>query len=266
MNYLVPIDFSEASKNAAAYAASLTGIWPGSLHLLHVITPIEEESSHLTVKTLNAKKNTVFEMFQFQEQIRRTHGVRSGSEMTPGAFASAVMKTARKEKSDIVVLGAQGAGGLREYLFGSNIMDLISETTMPLLAIPDGVSFKPFGHVVYLTQFDPNELDNIAALGKIASKFKALLSVLSVNSDVPMSDRHSFRTLIREKIPFAALNFEDRVSPEGSAEALLDFTLTQSVDLLGLPVSDESLPKITGRSLTDDFVFAADVPILFFPS
>jgi nucleotide-binding universal stress UspA family protein len=266
MNYLVPIDFSEQSLAAADYAAALTRIWPGNLHFLHIILPVREESSYVNVKTLNVQKNTVFEIFNLQERIRRTFDARSGSELVSGELSSTVIRTSRKEKSDLIVMGMQGTSGLRDYLYGSHTMEMIEETTLPLLVVPNECSFKPFRHIVYITDYQAGETSDLIALGKIAAKFKALLSVISINTLAVPSSRLEFRDRIKSEIPFAAIHFEDREDESGVAEGLLNFALTESVDLIGVNTSHSDLVrKMAGRNLMTDTQFTADIPVLFFP-
>lgn len=267
MNYIVPVDFSEQSKLAAEYAASLTKVWPGSLHLVHVIERNEEETSYVHVKTLNIRKNTVFEMFHFQECIRRNFGVRTGADMAIGAFTSSVLRTATQEKSDLIIMGTQGVAGLREHLYGSNTIAMLEASHLPVLAIPQDVVFKPFSHVVYVTNFSHSELDEISSLGKIAAKFKALFSILSVNTRENGEAIENFRTAVRSRIPFAAVNFEDRQNTNGVAEGLQQYSLNYSVNLIGISAGNyELVAGITGTSSANNFHFSVDVPILFFPA
>jgi nucleotide-binding universal stress UspA family protein len=266
MNYLVPIDFSEQSKNAVLYAASLTKTWPGNLHLLHVIVPMEEETSDISVKTLNVKRNTVFELYQFQEDVRKKFDIRTGSEMVAGDFNSKVARTAARERSNLIIMGTQGMSGLREYLFGSNTIDLIETSTLPVLAVPPGAIFKPFRHIAYLTNHQESNFRNIESLGKIAAKFKAVLSIVSINTTSARKSISEFQASIREMIPFADVNFEDHTHEAGVAEGLEEFSIFRSVDLVSLSTSNVALVRqIAGRGLSEDYTFNVDAPMLFLP-
>jgi nucleotide-binding universal stress UspA family protein len=266
MNYLVPIDFSEQSKNAAEYAACLTSTWPGNLHLLHVIVPTEEELSNISVKTLNVKRNTVFELYQFQEELRKKYNLRTGSEMVAGDFNSKVNRTATRQHSNLVIMGMQGMSGLREYLYGSNTIGLIESSTLPVLAVSPRSKFKPFRHIAYLTNHQESDLANIESMGKIAAKFKAVLSVVSVNKAASEKRVSDFQSTVKDLIPFTALNFEDRNHDAGIAEGLEEFAIFGSVDLVSLSMSNIDLVrKIAGRGLSGDFTFNIDIPMLFLP-
>lgn len=267
MNYIVPIDFSEQSKTAAQYAAALSKVWPGSVHLVHVIERYEEDSSYVPVKTLNIRKNTVFEMFNLQETLRRSFDVRTGADMVIGDFSRSVLKTAAHEKSDLIIMGMQGESGLREHLYGSNTAALMEATNLPVLAIPSEAVFKSFSHIAYVTNHAESEIEDIVALAKITAKFKALLSVVSFNSGASPSTQEIFQTAVRERVPFAAIHFEDRQAHNGAAEGLQEFALTTSVDLIGISGNQFDLrAEIAGRSVADNFRFSVDVPVLFLPS
>ncbi len=265
MNYLVPLDFSDNSRNAAVYAASLQKVWPGNLNLLHVIERAEEDLSFVPVKTLNVRKNTIFEMVQFQEQLRKYFDLRTDAEMLVGDFGPRVMKSAREKRSDLIVIGTQGESGLRAHLFGRRAAELVEFSTRPVLAIPKATEFKPFRHILYVTDYRTSELENIDALAKIAAKFKAVLSIVSVN--VSCGEYvEEFKATVKERVPFAAINFEQRFSEEGVAQVVEEFALTQSVDLIGVSTIDHDLVrKITGQGVLDEQSFNVDLPVLFLP-
>ena len=267
MNYLVPVDFSEHSKNAAEFAASLTRIWPGNVQLVHIMVPNDEETSYITTKTVHVKENTVFEVVNLQEHLRRNFNVRTGIEMVSGRFVTRILKTAALQKSDLIVMGMQGISGLKPHLYGSHTMELLEESTLPVLVVPSETKFNPFGHIVFITEYAESDQTDIIALGKIASKFKALLSVISINSTADKDVKVRFRSSIKEQIPYAAVHFEEREHPQGQAEGLLEFSLQESVDLIALSTTNADLVRrIAGRSFTNEFAFEADIPVLFFPA
>jgi len=117
MNLVVPIDFSNQSKAVAEFAASFVKVYNGNLHLLHVLVPIEDEPDYLPVQTLNAKYNTVAEMYFVQESLRKKFDVRTSCDLVPGDIAKQIIKTSKRTKADLIIMGTQGNSGLKRYLY-----------------------------------------------------------------------------------------------------------------------------------------------------
>lgn len=266
MNYLVPLDFSDHSKTAAEYAAGLTKVWDGNLHLSHIIVPIEDEPAYLSVKTLNMKRNTVFEMSAYQETLRRKFNVRTSCDLLRGTITTQIRKTAAIEKSNLIVMGMQGLTGLRNFLYGSNTMAVVEETSVPVLVLPKGIAFKPYEHIIYLTNFERADLNDIESLIKISLKFNSRLTILSVNSTVDDEQKAKFIEAIDGE-KSESISFKEVYNPGGITDGLLKFVGQNGVDLVSLSNKRRRLVrKIAGRSLTGEFIFNASVPVLFFPS
>jgi nucleotide-binding universal stress UspA family protein len=267
MNYLVPLDFSDPSKNATEYAAALNKIWSGNVHLSHIIVPLEEEPSYLPVKTLHIKQNTVFELFNCQENLRKNHGIRSSCDMLSGEITRQINKTARKEKSNLILIGMQGSSGLRKFLYGSNAMAIIQEATIPVLALPDSSSFAPYQNIIYYTDYDVSEIENIRSLAKISRKFEGTLSIVSINNKIETGVKSEFKNMVQTQNSFATIYFRDLQEDEPDiAEGLLQFVLREGADLIGISKNHSTLVRsMAGRNFTGEFVFQAEVPVLFFP-
>lgn len=266
MNYLVPIDFSDYSKAAAEYAAGLSKIWNGKVHLSHVIVPIEDEPSYLPVRTLSIKENTVFEFVNYQESIRRKFGFQPSFDMMKGTLPGQILKTARAEKADLIVMGAQGISGLKKHLYGSNAMSIIEDSHLPVLVVSNSKPFKPYNHIAFATSFDFAEMDSIKSLLKVARKTNASFSLVAVNTAASRELIDSFAEQVNEAASSVEVNFTFRENFEGTAEGLLEFVKQNPVDLLAVKTSDEeTVKRIAGRSLQTDFTFTSEVPVLFLP-
>ena len=64
----------------------------------------------------------------------------------------------------------------------------------------------------------------------------------------------------------SSMRFERVKGDSHMAHSLLEFTQTRGVDLLSLTNSNEDLlSTIAGRSLTTEFVFESEIPLLVFP-
>jgi nucleotide-binding universal stress UspA family protein len=267
MNIVVPIDFSNHSKDAAFYAAELVKAQGGTLHLVHVLVPMEDEPDYMPVETIQAKRNTVFEMFSLQQAIRRKTEVRSSCDLLPGEIAPQIIRAARGVKADLIVMGTQGNSGLRKHLYGSHTAEVLQLSPGPVLTLPEGAAFKNIERIVYATDYSYSNIQDIREIASFARNFNAVISLVHVNkkrSAAWMLDdiRADFEELIRAEVDYPYIAFEEFDNTD-TAEGLRLLLQNGDADLLIIPNRRRSLvERITGRGSDDDFLFDLDVPLL----
>ncbi len=267
MNLLVPIDFSTHSREAALYAASLAKAQDGNLHLVHVLVRMEEEPAYLPVETLNAKYNTVSEIYQLQELIRKTKDVRTSCDLVPGDIAGKIIKSAKRIKADLIIMGTQGNSGLRKHLYGSHTAAVMQESTIPVLTLPEGSKFRPFRRMVYATDYNYSNIQDVREIAGLARHFDAVISLIHINKrKAPAwtreNMREDFEQLIRAEIDYPHITFEEYDNTD-TAEGLRGLLQQRYADLLVIPNGRKSLvEKFTGRNEREDFLFDLDIPLL----
>lgn len=269
MNILVPIDFSDHSKEAAFYAASLIKAHGGNLHLVHVLVPIEDEPDYLPVQTLHAKYNTVSEVYLLQEEIRKRTGVRTSCDLFPGEIAEQIIDAAKRTGSQLIVMGTQGNSGLRKHLYGSHTAAVMQQSSIPVLTLPEGADFKPFRRMVYATDYNYSNIQDIRDIARFARQFDAVISLIHINKRkasawVRENMREDFEELIRSSVDYPHITFEEFDNTD-TAEGLRDLLQKEYADLLIIPNRRKSLvEKITGRSDSEEFLFDLTIPLLVF--
>ena len=266
MNLIVPIDFSDHSKAAAEYAAAMVNVYEGNLHLLHVLVPMEEEPEYLPVSTLQAKYNTVAEMYFVQEKIRRKYDVRTSCDLVPGDIATQIIRTAKRTKSGLIVMPTQGNSGLRRFLCGSHTASVMENSPVPVLALPGDYKFRPFQRFVYATDYNYSNIQDIAEIVAFAKQFDVEISLIHINKQSSAiysgTSREDFEALLHDSIDYRNITLEE-FDNQDTAEGLRRILHNQHADILIIPSKRRNLvEKITGRSEDDEFVFDLDIPLL----
>ena len=269
MNLLVPIDFSEQSRSAAEFAASLIKIQGGNLHLVHVLVPIGDEPDYLPLRAMDVKYNTVFEMYVLQEKIRKTYGVRTSCDLVPGDITSQIIEAARRTKADLIIMGNQGISGLRRHLYGSHTASVMNLSPIPVLTLPEGFIFKEFRRMVYATDYSYSNISDIKGITDLAKMFDAVISLIHVEkkgASMSKGDhaKSDFEELIRANVDYPYISFEE-CDNNDTAEGLRKMLQTQYADILIIPNRRRSLvEKITGRNESEEFTFDLDIPVLVY--
>jgi len=133
---LAPIDFSEASINALSFAAEISNRASARLVVTNILVNGESEEE------TKSKLNTT------EEDLKKSFGqeLQCESSIAHGHLVDTLKKVIAAEHPDLVVMGTKGASGLKRILIGSNTVNVIANTTIPILVIPEVARFENFFH------------------------------------------------------------------------------------------------------------------------
>ncbi len=139
---LVPTDFSDNALNAANYAISVAKILHGSITLLHTYHSTQPTGIMKSMDSV-LEKDAENDMNSF---IKKLPGeVTVNSKILRGEAVSAIATLSKD--FDLVVMGTQGASGLKEVFIGSVTGGVMRHTQTPVLAIPGEYNFRPIQNV-----------------------------------------------------------------------------------------------------------------------
>jgi nucleotide-binding universal stress UspA family protein len=131
---LTLVDFSDASTNAVLFAAELSK--RSSAHLVIVNILQKDENENETKNKLEAIKS----------DLKKTLDIDSNCEilLAHGKLIPTLQKIIAVQHPDLIVMGTKGASGLKKRLIGSNTVNVISNTKVPVFVIPEVARFANF--------------------------------------------------------------------------------------------------------------------------
>ena len=151
-NILVPTDFSEHSERALALAVDMALRTGATLHLFHVMDPLEGDHFsplHLAPETKALKEPvdvSVYEMLQKSIEPYDTEGLRVELVKQRSArVAPAVVRYAEREKIDLIVMGSHGRSGFKRLLLGSVAAEVLRRAPCSVLTVPEGAAVHAEG-------------------------------------------------------------------------------------------------------------------------
>ena len=134
------------SRQALQYAAAVAKRFRGRVTVLFVNDPL----------LIAAARQAYGDERQFVEQSRvelarfARHAVRGSEQMTSivavGSPASQILATAKRLRSDLIVIGTQGLSGVQKLVFGSTTEQVLRRTTIPVLAVPPQTTLRTRSH------------------------------------------------------------------------------------------------------------------------
>ena len=131
---LALVDFSDVSTNAVSFAAELSKRSLARLIVVNILQKGEEENE--TDNKLNA----------IESDLKKSFGsdLNCESLLAHGNLIPALKKIIAAQQPDLIVMGTQGASGLKKILIGSNTVKVIAKTKVPVLVIPEVARFENF--------------------------------------------------------------------------------------------------------------------------
>ena len=174
---LAPVDFSDASTNSVAFAAELSKRSSARLVIVNILQKVEGEE-----ETKNKLKS-------LESDLKKTFGsdLNCETSFAHGNLITTLKKIIAVQLPDLIVMGTKGASGLKKILIGSNTVNVLANTKVPVLVIPEVARFENFlkkgkNRIILATDLDALENEGaISILKEIAMLIiEPKLRVLSV--------------------------------------------------------------------------------------
>ena len=137
---LVPIDFSEHSREALRTARELAALYEAHLDLAHVV----EETLHPafygpTVGSIydaqpNIEEKTVEQLERFYQETEGPEG-QAEFHAGPGRAPRALAEAAQEREADLIVMATHGRTGLERFLVGSVTEKVVRRAPCPVLTV-----------------------------------------------------------------------------------------------------------------------------------
>ena len=105
-----------------------------------------------------------------------------------GYTMTTIVKYANSVKADLIIMGTQGASGLKEFFMGSNTAGVINKSTIPVLAIPANATYRDIKKIAFaVDSLIVNTGDIIRPLVQLSKEYNAKVEVIHVEKQKQMA-------------------------------------------------------------------------------
>ncbi len=140
---LVPIDFSDYSKNALKYAAKFATTFNAKIYLIYVIEPViypaDFSMGQVALPAVDVDMNARAKEELEQLAKREITGLEVVSLIKTGKPFVEIVETALEEDVDLIIIATHGHTGIEHVLFGSTAEKVVRKAPCPVLTIREPV-------------------------------------------------------------------------------------------------------------------------------
>lgn len=270
---LVPIDFSNEANYAAKVAASIAIKNNCEIILLHMLDIPSGAVDFVTGNKNHGNPQAIL----FMKGIRRRfeqfmdqsffEGIKLYENVKFHKAFEGVIEESKKNDVDLIVMGSQGATGLREMLVGSNTEKVVRQSEIPVLVIKQEVEDFEINEIVYASDFGENckkAFQNVLDFAKI---FNANLHLLFINTiknfEPTKTTKEKLNDFIADyKMPEHTLNIYNDVTIE---EGILNFAKDVDADVIAINTHGRSgLSQLFTESISNDLANHSLRPVVTF--
>ena len=264
--FLVPVDFSATSVNAAEYAIALTKEIPDvEIILYNVYSSISFAS--LTEKEEGSRKMvTDAELTTLKGKLTAADNQHISIESEEGSFIENIEKYVLSNHIDMVVMGITGSSRITQVFMGTNTLNVVRHIDCPVMIIPPDAKFTGIKNVLFTSDFnDVARTTPFDSLKKILDIFKPKLNILNVNSEhyIELTDEYKKeREAMEDKLgaynpEFSFLRAYDFL------DGISRFVETKEIDtIITVPRKHSFLSQLFKTSHTKKLAYHINVPTI----
>lgn len=179
---IVPTDFSANAWNALKYAVNIANQFGSELHVVHayevvsttgMLKSIRDYMDKDALEGLDATEKELVPYLKVGTSIK--------TKALEGQTADRVCSYAKNVKGDLIVMGTQGASGLKAIFMGSNALAVIKKSEIPVLAIPNNAKLQNLDKMALAIDSEVvAQSDLLSPLTTLARQFNAKVDIVHV--------------------------------------------------------------------------------------
>ena len=181
MKIIVPLDFSENSIKALEFALSLADKKSTKITLVHVVEVAYDFASQAAFALDSMFKDGEKLLKKYSEKYQGS-GVEMDYEIVEGNAAISVARIAEEREASLIVMGTQGASGIKKTLIGTTTVTLIREANCPVLVVPAQAHVSEIRKVTLALEFANHEEKFIDWIIGMSSRWELGFEILHVQT------------------------------------------------------------------------------------
>ncbi len=181
---LIPTDLSENARNAAIFAVQLFGAEGNTFTLLNAYgTPHGTSGNLVDIRPEMARASAEgLERFAMDlEEALPDHAIKYNERCEHGQLRAVIVRLEKEpDAPDVIVMGTQGATGLKRVMLGSNTAAVMQGVHTPVLAVPEQATYAAPKRIVLADDGGRVDKTTLQLLVEIARWSHAEVKIVNV--------------------------------------------------------------------------------------
>lgn len=274
---LVPTDFSENAYNALFYA---TRLFPEEKCNIILVHSFEDQFSTSTSRVNIGRNDALYDNIEKEvnkqlEKVKDSITLDSATiKLNVDTYCSAqplfkiTNRLIKELEINYVVMGTQGASGLKKIFLGSQAVKLIKKITpIPLCLVPKNTDYVKPTNVAYATDLMSDYSQySLEIIKEVLRAHTSKLQVVHIYNQTKQDTLKTNYNRLKPKLEDVPYNTHWVSSKETLEEAISQFCDTQKINLLVLVYHKYKwLKRVLKTSLIEKVSFKSPVPLLILP-
>jgi nucleotide-binding universal stress UspA family protein len=276
--YLVPVDFSETSINAANFAAALshqTDVKKIILLNAYYVSPYETMLPNPDMVLLREEEieanatDRIHKLGLIKNRINKLvkPGVDVSIHLNRSHLLRAVIENIATKNADVVIMGIKGNSSIDDTQIGSHVIKISKASPVPVIVVPTGYDFKDVKRVVVACDFNKvTETIPLEALKRLLSKKHYELLVVNIDKEFKHQEQDAERMAEETALYGMLKEFRPKyfyINNPDIINGILEFAKDKDAQMvIALPHKYSFLQSLLHDSVSQRLAEAAAVPVL----
>ncbi|MDR2222477.1 MAG: universal stress protein [Flavobacteriaceae bacterium] len=268
---LIPTDFSAQAYNAIKAGAALAKQSNAEVILLHILDLPSQNSDSISKGTPTAEV-MFFKTAAEEKLISLAHdpvlqGLNVFTSLILDKTSLGVTKSAENNEVDLIVMGAHGVSGAKEFFVGSNTEKVVRTSSIPVFVVKGEVTDLKLNHIIFASDFSDNMKGAFDRAVKFNNFVGAKLHLLMVNTPNSFKPTHVAEEILQNFLGNnTSDDFELNVYNDLTIEkGILNFSKRIDADLIAIATHGrKGLSHFFNGSISEDLANHSSRSVLTF--
>ena len=264
---LCPVDFSETSQNAIAYAAKFSKTTGSMLTLLNIQptgSPLNEPNQKLVLDAVTERLD------QLQREVQQFFKISCLAEVVLSASLISDVIAQHAAGFNMVIMGTGGVKDIMEFFTGSKTYNAIHKSKIPFILVPSDCIYSEIKNIAYAFNYLDQRNLPLKQLVPWIKSLQCSLTVLQANEDTVSQDvieeMKELQYIISEKWKNEMIDIHfDTIKSSEIASGLNSYVLRNESDILALcTVHRNFIQQLFHKSVIKTITGISSYPVLVF--
>lgn len=198
---LVPVDFSDVSRNALEYAVRLAAHHQAEVLAIHAWLPTMPEPYLVAAFQEEILENQEALAQRFFDELRdglpaeSLESITFNTQVILGGPVETILRLATEEDPDLVIMGTRSSNPIEKKLLGSTTVAVVQRLSTPVMVIPEEADFQPVDKILFASDLLEGDVETIGVLENTFASWNPEIKCLHVVRDPSIEEDLLIRRL-----------------------------------------------------------------------